>query len=301
MRVRGMAPDDFAPLELSHRQLVRSFLDQDPPRISELTFTNLFIWRKRYRPVLRRFRDCLLFILSPSGRNPFGLEPVGPGDKREALDSLCAELGKLSPEPQVCRVSEAFVNAYVDPDRYEAAPDRDNSDYVYRAEDLIHLAGRKYHRKKNFLNRFRREYDSRFLLLSPDVLDSVLDMQEKWCQMKACVEEPDLLSEDYAVREALTHFEELGIRGGAIEIDSRLEAFSLGEPLDRDTAVIHIEKGNPDIPGIYAAINQQFCEHAWSHMDYINREQDLGVEGLRKAKLSYYPHHMVNKYTIRPR
>jgi hypothetical protein len=296
-----MTSDDFTPLEIRHRELVQSFLAQDPPRISELTFTNLFIWRKRYRPVWRRTGDCLLFILNPAGRDPFGLEPVGPGDKGKALDVLCAELGDLAAEPEICRVSEAFVDAYVDPDRYEAAPDRDNSDYVYRTEDLIHLAGRKYHRKKNFLNRFRREYDFRFLTLVPDVLDEVLDMQEKWCQMKACIEQPDLLSEDYAVREALTHFEELGIRGGAIEIDSHLEAFCIGEPLDKETAVIHIEKGNPDIPGIYAAINQQFCEHAWSHMAYINREQDLGVEGLRKAKTSYYPHDMVNKYTLRPR
>ena len=84
-------------------------------------------------------------------------------------------------------------------------------------------------------------------------------------------------------------------------MNDRIEAFALGEPLGPETAVIHIEKANPDIPGLYSVINQLFLKHAWSDMTYINREQDLGVEGLRKAKTSYYPHHMVNKYTITPK
>ena len=109
---------------------------------------------------------------------------------------------------------------------------------------------------------------------------------------KECLDKPDLFSEDYAVHEALTHFEDLDYQGGAVLIESHVEAFSLGEPLNSDTAVIHIEKANPDIPGLYNAINQLFCEKSWwTHMEYINREQDLGLEGLRKAK----------KYTLIPK
>jgi hypothetical protein len=116
--------------------------------------------------------------------------------------------------------------------------------------------------------------------------------------MRECVVKPDLLAEDYAIREALANAAELNCQGGAIVINSRVEAFSLGEPLNQDTAVIHIEKANPDIPGLYAAINQLFCANAWANWTYINREQDMGVEGLRKAKESYYPHHMVNKHIL---
>jgi hypothetical protein len=112
---------------------------------------------------------------------------------------------------------------------------------------------------------------------------------------------PDLLAEDFAVHEALIHFEALGYQGGAILVNSVVEAFAMGEMLNQDTAVIHIEKANPDIPGLYAAINQLFSLNAWSRATYINREQDMGVEGLRKAKESYYPHHMVNKYTLIPK
>jgi hypothetical protein len=131
-----------------------------------------------------------------------------------------------------------------------------------------------------------------------ELVECFLDMQETWCQLKKCEEDPGLLMEDYAIYQALTHLDELDLQGGAIIIDDKIEAFTLGEPLNQDTAVIHIEKANPDIPGLYAAINQLFCSNAWSHMTYVNREQDLGIEGLRTAKQSYSPHHMVNKYIV---
>lgn len=105
--------------------------------------------------------------------------------------------------------------------------------------------------------------------------------------------------EDYAVYEPLTHYEELDYRGGAIEINSRIEAFCIGAPLNTDTAVIHFEKANSETAGLYSAINQLFYTN-WSNIKYINREQDLGIEGLRKAKDSYNPHPMVNKYTLSP-
>ena len=194
-----------------------------------------------------------------------------------------------------------MTRRHVNRERYEVELDIDNSDYVYSARDLIRLSGRKYHRKKNHLNRFLREYRFEYRNLDMELVECFLDMQEKWCQMKECVEKPELLSEDFAIHRALTYFEELDFKGGAIQIDSRIEAFSLGEPLNDSTAVIHIEKANPEIPGLYTAINQFFCSNACSGMEYINREQDLGLEGLRKAKESYYPHHMVKKYTISPK
>jgi hypothetical protein len=179
--------------------------------------------------------------------------------------------------------------------------DRDNSDYVYLAKDLISLSGNKYHRKKNHLNQFIKNYAFEYHPLNADLVKRVLGMQEAWCQIRECVAKPDLLAEDFAVREALTGYEELGYHGGTILINSVVEAFALGEALNGDTAVIHIEKANPEILGLYAAINQLFCLNAWSEVTYINREQDMGVEGLRKAKESYYPHHMVNKYTLIPK
>jgi hypothetical protein len=108
----------------------------------------------------------------------------------------------------------------------------------------------------------------------------------------------NLLGEWAAIKEALANYAGLDVKGAAVLIDGRVEAFTFGELLNASTAVVHIEKANPDIPGLYAAINQKYCEFYWEGVDFINREQDLGEEGLRKAKLSYHPDHLVEKYTI---
>ena len=277
------------------------FLRKDPPRISELTFTNLFIWRHHYRPVWLQWNECLLIIFHPQTGTTYGLAPFGPGDKKSALDVLSEEIAKQTSDVRICRVEEEFIKNHIDPAKYAVVNDRDNSDYVYLTKDLIDLSGNKYHRKKNHLNQFIKNYAFEYHPLNTELVKRVLGMQEAWCQIRECVVKPDLLAEDFAVREALTGYEELGYQGGAILINSVVEAFSLGEPLNEDTAVIHIEKANPEIPGLYAAINQLFCLNAWSNFTYINREQDMGSEGLRKAKESYYPHHMVDKYTLIPR
>lgn len=289
---------DFKPIEIQDKAVFDRFLRRDPPRISELTFTNLFMWRHRHHPSWLQWGDCLLIVFRPKEAAPFGLPPVGSGDKQKALDFLCRRLEALTPEARVCRADNTFVEKYVDPGQYRVDLDRDNSDYVYLTQDLINLTGRKYHRKKNHLNRFIKNNSFEYRRLDKDLVTSCLEMQESWCQMRECVEQPDLLSEDFAVHEALTRFEELDYQGGAIVINSRVEAYALGEPLNGETAVIHIEKANPDISGLYAAINQRFCSDVWADTTYINREQDLGSEGLRRAKESYYPHHMVEKYTL---
>jgi hypothetical protein len=296
-----MPEDGFKLLDLEDKPIFNQYLGQDPPQTSELSFTNLFIWRHHYLPAWKLWDDCLLILLQPKTAPAFGLPPVGAGEKAKALDHLCQELRGMGQEPRVCRVGKDFVNSSVDAARYEIIVDRDNSDYVYLAQDLVTLPGRRYHKKKNHLNRFLKNTSYEYRPLDTELVECFLDMQETWCQMKACVEKPELLAEDYAVHEALTHFDDLDYRGGAIVIDSNVEAFSLGEVLNESTAVIHIEKANPEIPGLYTAINQLFCQNAWSKMVYINREQDLGVEGLRKAKESYHPHHMVDKYTVIPK
>jgi hypothetical protein len=292
---------DFKPIAIPDKPLFDEFLRKDPPRVSELTFTNLFIWRHHYQPAWLEWHGCILIIFRTQKGALYGVCPFGPGDKKGALDVLCTELAKQVSDVRICRVGEEFVTHHVDPAKYHAEFDRDNSDYLYLAKDLINLPGNKYHRKKNHLNQFIKKHAFEYRSLDTELVNRVLGMQEAWCQMRECVMKPDLLAEDFAVREALNDFEALDCQGGAILINSVVEAFSLGEPLNEDTAVIHMEKANPDIPGLYSAINQRFCLNAWSNMTYINREQDMGVEGLRKAKESYYPHHMINKYTLIPK
>jgi len=288
----------FKHLELGDKEMVTAYLQGDRPVTSELTFTNLFIWRHCYHPAWMERENCLLIVMQTKDGSLFGLPPLGQGDKVKALRFLADELSRVHPGAGICRVPEGFVEQFVDRSEFEVLPDRDNSDYVYLADDLINLRGKKYHKKKNHLNKFLKTSAYEYHALDQELVKSFLEMQEQWCQIRDCAKDPDLLMEDYAVYQALMHFLELEYQGGAIFVDGRMEAFALGELLNENTAVIHIEKANQQIPGIYAAINQLFCLHAWNDVEYVNREQDLGIEGLRKAKMSYHPHHLVNKYIL---
>ena len=293
--------NEFKQIKLSDRDDFEEFLSKDPPVISELTFTNLFMWRHCYHTLWQTWNNCLLIIMRPGDQPLFGLPPVGHGNKIEALNFLMDYLREASPDARICRVSEDFIEKHLDKDRYTIVEDRDNSDYVYLAQELAELSGNKFHKKKNHLNKFLKNYQFEYRRLDDELVERVLQMQEQWCELKDCLTNPNLVAEDRAVYEALTNYDSLGITGGAILIGSKVEAFTLGERLNSDTAVIHIEKANPEIPGLYTAINRFFCEDALLEFTYVNREQDLGVEGLRKAKQSYQPHHMVKKFTLKPK
>lgn len=290
--------DDFKPIELEDVATFKEFFAVGPPRISEMTFTNLFMWRTRYRPIWRLWQDSLLLIFQPDDEPPFGVPPVGKGDKKEAVEVLCKDLAKLSSPVRLCRADTDLVSSHIDRNMFEVIEDRDNSDYVYLTENLIRLPGNRYHRKKNHLNKFLKTYAFEYRELNAELVEEFLGLQESWCELRDCAANPGLFQENTAVYEALTHYETLGFSGGAILIDWKVEAFCLGEPLNPETGVIHAEKANPDIPGLYVAISHFFCREAFSNLKYVNREQDLGVEGLRQAKLSYIPDHMVEKFTL---
>jgi hypothetical protein len=290
--------NDFQPIRLEDKSVFDDFFSEDPPQCSEYTFTNLFMWKEHHRPTWRVWKDCLLVVFCPSDDVHFGLQPIGKGDKRAALDFLADHVHTLTDNVQVCRVTKGFVDEHVSSAGYDVVEDPDNSDYVYVARELAELPGNKFHKKKNHVNKFVKNNEFDYRPLDPELVDLCLDLQEDWCELRECVLNPALFDENMAVYEALKNYQQLGFVGGAILIDSKVEAFAFGEKLNPDTAVIHVEKANTKIQGLYAAINQRFCQAEWTDVTYINREQDLGQEGLRKAKESYHPHHMVDKYIL---
>jgi uncharacterized protein len=290
---------DFKPLSLEDREQITSYFRRNPPVTSELTFTNLLIWRHHYHFQWCRSADTLLIVGQTDDGPPFGLPPIGEGDLSPAFTQLFDYLARQAQGPEIRRVPELLAKSYASTLPLEVIPDPANSDYVYLTESLINLRGRKYHRKRNHLKQFRNSYSYRYQSLASDLIEACLDLEEQWCRLRSCVENPALLNEEMAIREALLHFDKLDCLGGVILVDEKVVAFSLGEQLNPDTAVIHLEKANPAFTGSYAVINQEFCQDAWSGFAYINREQDLGESGLRQAKLSYYPDHMSNKVILR--
>jgi hypothetical protein len=206
---------------------------------------------------------------------------------------------RRSPDPRLERADRRFWQDVAGTGGLIGEPVRDHFDYVYPTADLTRLAGRHYQAKRNHLNSFQRSHRHAYEPLTPARLAACLELAQKWCEIKRCEDDLNLWQEWEAVKETLTYFQELGLTGGAIYVNGRLESFTVGEKLNADTAVIHLEKANPEIRGLYAAINQAFLENAWQDTAWVNREQDLGEPGLRQAKLSYHPHHLEEKFTLR--
>ncbi len=290
----------FKPLELDDRGFINDMLREYGSGISEMTFTNLFIWRKHYGFEWAAYRDWF-FIISRNGKNgAYAFQPVGPSSRKEAVIILLEWLRgeKNINNPRIERADERCVAELNDISNLVIEPLRDHFDYVYRKEDLVQLAGSRYRSKRNHINQFLRLYTFGYEPLQEKHIGDCLALQEKWCLMNRCEDDLDLLGEDEAVREILTCFKTLQVQGAVITIEGRVRAFTAGERLGNETVVIHIEKADPDIPGLYQLINQQFCKNMPDDVIYVNREQDLGIDGLRKAKLSYYPDHFIEKYRI---
>ncbi|MBI4776047.1 MAG: DUF2156 domain-containing protein [Deltaproteobacteria bacterium] len=289
----------WRPLDLNHGVALQKALRDSEPQSSELTFTNLFMWRIYYGLQISMQDETILLKAEPEDQPSFLLPTVGPPLDPVRLRDIVEALG---PDGCIARADAAWIKRNPGlKGSFGTTADRDQFDYVYRTEDLISLSGRKFHRKKNHLNRFLKTYEFTYDELNPDMTDACLRLAEEWCQVRNCEEHPSLKGEERAIREALLHWSHLPFRGGAIFIDGRLEAFSLGEHLNSGTAVIHIEKANADYQGIYAALNQLFVQHAWSHTEFINREQDLGEPNIRKAKESYVPYRFIEKYRLIPK
>ena len=190
------------------------------------------------------------------------------------------------------------------PGKFQFHPDRDGCDYVYKIEDLAALAGRKYQKKRNHLNKFRQAHPNcRALPLEAHLYPAAIAMVKDWYATRLELDpQADFLLERRAMKRAFHAMEELGLEGIVLEENGEILAIGMGSRLSDDTFDIHFEKAREDVDGAYPAINQAFAAHLrdkYPELQYLNREDDMGIPGLRKAKLSYYPDHLVTKFWAR--
>ncbi len=175
---------------------------------------------------------------------------------------------------------------------------RESFDYIYNSQDLGTLKGRKYSKKKNRINNFNKLYDYTYEKITSENIEEVIKFQEGWCQTRECYSIPVLYNENLGIMNILHNFDKLDIIGAVIKIDGNIIAYSLGEILNDEYAVIHIEKGLNNYTGSYQMINYLFAQNEFAKCKYINREDDFGDEGLREAKESYHPAFLLKKYEI---
>ncbi len=290
---------EFREISIEDRLWITECLRQSDYRGCEYSFANNMAWRRLQESRIARYDGFYLCCAFQTEDGiPSFMYPAGEGDHRDVLAQMhryAGEMGKslriwnVSPE-RLAWMQEQFPGAFT----AEAA--RDSWDYIYRSSDLSTLAGRKYHQKRNFIHRFEH-YGAQYATLTERDFDDCIAFAAHAYNEKLTGEH-SAISEQFAIDTYFRHFKELGMEGAVLRVDGELVAFAVGEPLATDTFCVHIEKANTAFQGAYAAINQGFASHAAERFAYINREEDLGLEGLRKAKKSYHPAFMQEKYCV---
>ena len=270
---------------------------------SGYTFTNFFMWRKM-RDYRWAVEDEVLYIFSTNEKNFAAWQPIGAQEKlQEAITKILhvAEENRGERQFKFVVVEKSFAEELekYPHAKFNITAERDRFDYVYLVQDLINLSGRKFHGKKNHLNAFKKKYpDAKYMPITEELIPKCREELNIWAEARklANPDNPFIGYEQATINEIFDHFDAFKLKGGAILINDKVVAFTFGERLNSDTAVIHVEKADQNIRGIYAAINQNFVEREWSDMIYINREEDMGIDGLRRAKESYRPIKMIEKF-----
>lgn len=283
--------------ELEDRELISSYFAKAPSRSCERTFANVYLWSRHYHVKYAVIEDALIFqddeedlaFAYPAG------EPQCVKNALEFLSKYSQEHGYPLKLYNVTQENFAQLEEWY-PGEFQVEYDRDAADYVYESEKLATLAGKKLHSKRNHINKFQTLYPNwSYETLSDENQEECFQMALKWRNQNGCDDDPEKNAEMCVTLNALRLFQELGMVGGVLRVQGEIAAFCIGEPVCEDTFVVHIEKAFSDVEGAYPMINQQFVQHECQEYQYVNREEDTGAEGLRKAKLSYRPVFLVEK------
>jgi hypothetical protein len=298
------------PIEITNKRLFDEYFQNYPPETSEFTFTNLFMWRNYYNFLFLEYKEHLILfsndylknrrkpINSDSNDYLYFFPPIGPSPDKIIIE-LFENLGNI----EVHRIPDDICEKLTENEEFNrlnliCLEDRNNWDYVYSKEEILNLAGNKYRQNRRWLQKFLSNYNYDFKLLTESLVEKCKELQLEWCIMRACTEDESLEAEQKAIYEALDNFSTLGFNGGLVCVDDKCAAYTFGEMLNEKTIVIHIEKAHMEYEGSYQAINNFFLKNCCVDAIYVNREQDLGIDGLRRAKESYKPIKMVKKNII---
>ena len=297
----------FKDIDMDAREELNPYFDLVDYEACEYCFNTLFMWQHLYKTGYY-IGDGFAVIVAEYEGDTFSILPLAKKEDMLGVIKFIVEYFEKENKKIYFRgiTKEVVEVLKVDyPGKFEYIEERDLFDYIYDGESMRTLAGRKNVKKRNHINYFLKEYADRFEYrqLDENDFDDCLEVMNEWTSNK---EENNAVDEDMAeeligIKKLFANYSVLKdrLKIGGIFIDNKLQAFTMGEYLNPNMALIHIEKANPNIRGLYPYINQQFLVHEFSDVEFVNREEDLGIEGLRKAKLSYHPVRFVEKYTVR--
>ncbi len=286
----------YTSINFLHMNRYLELLSQCKTRASDYSFANIWGWAPYYN-LEWRFEDELCWIRQTMHGVTTYWAPIGQWENVQNW----SKYQEISSGNNFIRIPEELKNIWQNSliDKIEIHQARGQWDYLYSGQELHDLNGNRFHKKKNLLRQFQKLYNYKYCSLSANCAETVLNMQVEWCRWRDCESSEALLAENDAVARVLAHWNEIpGLCGGIIRIDDVPVAYTIAEAIAEDTLVIHFEKAATGIKGAYQAINWLFIDDMGKNYAYINREQDLDDEGLRKAKLSYNPIGFTEKYSI---
>lgn len=293
----------FSTATLSNKQWVDDLVMSENSPSADYNFGNIYIWDKHYSQLICRYEDRMLTMLRRGGEISF-VFPIGRGELRgavEALRSYAREAGiPFSLRGVTEKHREALEVEY--PGCFEYIELSDCADYIYSAERLSTYAGKALHAKRNFCNRFEGEHSWRFVPLTRELIPQCLDMLDVWTEENSLRLDKSIHFEHDAIIRAFAAYEELALEGGVLLADGALVGFTVGELCCENTFDVHFEKALGEMPGAYPMVCREFARMLRERhpgLEYINREDDMGLEALRQSKLSYRPEYILRKYTAR--
>lgn len=289
----------FRPITASDADVLRSFTMESKCMNCDMNVANLCSWQFLYHTEYAVVDGFLLLRFLLDGQMTY-MKPLGKGDLRHVLQLLVADarsLGDTLRVACVCPCAQEVMEEAM-PGAFTFATNRDSADYLYLREKLVTLSGKKLQPKRNHINKFKRLYPNyEYRPMTSEMVPDCLRLAEEWCLTNDCREQRAAMAEQRMMAYALSHMEELHILGGALFVEERMVAFTFGARINKDAFDVCVEKADTHYEGAYAVINNEFASHLPEDITYINREEDLGLEGLRKAKLSYHPDLLLDKMT----
>jgi hypothetical protein len=294
---------EFKILQLDDKDVFNKYLKTYKYGTYEYAFSTLYMWRHMCNPQYCILQDSLIIKKDEKDKGRYFMPPITLEDNKikNVIDELIKIRNTGEGMSHLFRdVEEEFLSTLISiyGNRVKYLEDEDNFDYIYDTSELINLSGKKYHGKKNHYNSFIKTYPYEIKDIKEEGIgEQCIYFAQKWLESKSNVDE-ELIYEQKAIEDIILHGKDLNVEGMAVIVADKVAGFSLGEKLRDDLAVIHIEKGNNDYSGIYAFINKVFLERYFNEVKYVNRQEDAGIKGLRKAKKSYSPIKLEKKFIV---
>ena len=298
----------FKPIQIEDKETITAFTYPNNLLNCDYAFANMCSWRFLYQSeyaIHDRFLFIRFYVEVNEQRHLAYMFPVGDGDLRQAIEMMIKDSESAGHALLLLGVTpdEKLTLDTLFPNIFSYRMERDFYDYIYLREDLITLKGKKYQPKRNHINKFKKQYDYVYLPVTPELIPKCRALEQVWYEANNVADNnEELFHERCSMLYAMEYSNDLELLGGALVVDNKIIAFTYGSPINHKTFSIHVEKADIQFEGVFSVINQEFAKQIPPQFVFINREEDLGIPGLRQSKLSYHPYLLLekNSATLRP-